>query len=855
MNLKKLLCMLISIHLIFSYGIQGFLSFTATATAIAGTTYTSLTNDMTLTDGDFIDGSTISGEVNIKLNGGTVTIKNTINVTGSDAKLNIIGNGTLKRGGEFDGEMFDVHGDGELIIQGDNESSNIVIDGGIDWYTTDVENDSTRKKLNLKLKSERNISKAAISVGSYPDTVSGKEATIGKVTLKYVTMQNLYSTERSAAIQVYGDKVEKNTELDKKHSIVNMKYVKVQKCATTGNDAITMFNDCVANLDHCTYENNYSGNVYGGTIKAGGAEYFSSLTMKNCNAKGNYSSGWGGVVLWAANSDESENDYKSKATIDGCNFEGNTARWLGGAISNEAIMEVKNTTISNNRAMAGGGIANFPFTLDEKGGKGDDCGLTLSGNNQISGNKACASGNFTPFSKAGDDEDGDEKVIDVPISYPGGGGGIWCYMNMTNWKYTLELNESNKIIGNSTNYFGGGIYIDADANQNIVSPETEAGDSESQNTQTQPGEDTPKKSTLVISGVKISENQAVNGGGIATNDVQVELESGSIDANTASGNGGGLYLDENSTADLKGSCLIVKNKATRTQEKSLETVKQNDVDDGELKFSGVGGGIFLKNGSKFNFISGEDNPSKQIGIYNNKADVAANDVYACGESTKQSTKLNLPDVKNMNLLNYPGEVKPTGWYADYMLGDKNYPQDVIGEGNPGRYGSAPSKNVAIDTESTINKNSSAFYCLTLGYNHPGYGSLTIEKTGIKLSDHDGPEGLKQSSLFLVEGRNTEMGDISLHVTIVGNGSVTIDHLPDGKYTVTELKNWTWRYGLKSGYPKYYPEGEQGSPKETITISADKLNWKADFVNERKKQSWLSGDNYCKNTFNSNSDSA
>lgn len=39
-------------------------------------------------------------------------------------------------------------------------------------------------------------------------------------------------------------------------------------------------------------------------------------------------------------------------------------------------------------------------------------------------------------------------------------------------------------------------------------------------------------------------------------------------------------------------------------------------------------------------------------------------------------------------------------------------------------------------------------------------------------------------------------DISLTVTVKGNGSVVIKDLPTGTYTVTEVSGWSWRYEPK-----------------------------------------------------------
>lgn len=54
------------------------------------------------------------------------------------------------------------------------------------------------------------------------------------------------------------------------------------------------------------------------------------------------------------------------------------------------------------------------------------------------------------------------------------------------------------------------------------------------------------------------------------------------------------------------------------------------------------------------------------------------------------------------------------------------------------------------------------------------------------------EDSTQSFVFSVSAKDTEAGDISLHVVLVGNDSQTIKSLPFGTYTVTELSEWSWR---------------------------------------------------------------
>lgn len=233
-----------------------------------------------------------------------------------------------------------------------------------------------------------------------------------------------------------------------------------------------------------------------------------------------------------------------------------------------------------------------------------------------------------------------------------------------------------------------------------------------------------------------------------------------------------------------------------------------------------------------------------VGIHSNTADVAADDVYARGVDTT----VDVPDVVDMTMTGL--EIKPTGWYVDYKEDDSNYPKTIIGANNPGRYVANTPGNIKVE-HGTLTNNETTFFCLTLGIEHEGYGTLTIKKSGIDTRDHDGITEV-QSSLFHIEGTTTQQGtEISLDVTVVGNDSVTIQHLPDGRYTVTEITDWTWRYDKMS--QTYYPTADSSYVRKIIQISALYPDWCADFENQRKQQYWLSGDCYCKNWWDEKSD--
>ena len=103
-------------------------------------------------------------------------------------------------------------------------------------------------------------------------------------------------------------------------------------------------------------------------------------------------------------------------------------------------------------------------------------------------------------------------------------------------------------------------------------------------------------------------------------------------------------------------------------------------------------------------------------------------------------------------------------------------------------------------------------------------TLTIRKEGWQNIDEN------QSFLFDVTGPD----GYSKRVVIKGSGSVTIKGLKIGKYTVTEVTGWSWRYT---------PDSET----KLITLKATGEN-SVTFANTRSSTKWLDGNAYCKNEF-------
>ncbi len=96
--------------------------------------------------------------------------------------------------------------------------------------------------------------------------------------------------------------------------------------------------------------------------------------------------------------------------------------------------------------------------------------------------------------------------------------------------------------------------------------------------------------------------------------------------------------------------------------------------------------------------------------------------------------------------------------------------------------------------------------------------LTIRKEGCAEIDEN------QSFLFRITGPN----GFTIEVTVQGNGSKTIQGLQMGKYTVTEVESWSWRY-------KCQHNGQIVKPEDVVNGKAE-----VTFTNKRDFVFWLNG---------------
>lgn len=312
---------------------------------------------------------------------------------------------------------------------------------------------------------------------------------------------------------------------------------------------ITIANGTEVEAEHVTVTNCTNTNGDGGGIYNAG-----TLTLKNCTVSGCQASSWGGGIY---------SEYASSLTVENTTVSGNRAILGGGiCIGISCNAQITDSTIQSNSAES--------TTLGTFGGGGifinDGGSLTLSG-------------------------DDSKIILNTAKSTTTGkiphGGGVLCRGSMTIEGGTISQNE---VIADFTDGYGygGGVALEPIGS-------TSSG-------------------TFTMSGGSISRNEATFGGGIANRGLNLVLSGGTIgDAlgNTAS-YGGGVYVGsfpfttpKEATCTISG-CTIESNTASAygggifSEDSSITfnagSVEFNKVNSSSIDYIG-GGGIYIKQGT------------------------------------------------------------------------------------------------------------------------------------------------------------------------------------------------------------------------------------------------------------------
>ena len=548
----------------------------------------------------------------------------------------------------------------------------------------------------------------------------------------------------------------------------------------------------------------YGGGVYlgGGTFdlggngsfescvatKDGGGIYLASGTFEMPGGSVNACSAQNGGGVYLAGGTFNMNG----GTFQACRVDANggavcimngTANIKGGTIQGDNTVSENVVSANIAEAIRGGGIYVGGGKLDMEAGTITRCSATYGGAAYITAGECYMTGGTVSYNHAVDG--GAMYVVNTPVTYGG--------LN----DLTVEWNIATQN--------GGGMFIHNE-----------------------------KKSTSITNGV-IRNNTAGNfGGGIyhEGEDGSCTVSgAGQIRGNTAK-NGGGLYIIGGSTLNVNGG-HITENQAVGVPANTVTTA-YNHADN-----VGVGGGVYVGPGttirSSFTMAAG-----KAAGIYANTADFAADDLYA----NIESTVLSLPNVDGMSL---GDSMTATGWYADYAQGDTSYDQNtllVINQfPNPNavtadsieryRHAAEFSETAPYLVNESLGNVSGKYICLTIGRNIINFGQIVISKTGSESDD--------QYFVFRIEATSLENGALELpvfEVTVRGNSSVTIDHVPFGQYTISEVESWSWRYEV-AGQKQYDVKVDDPDTAETVSF-VNRIDTAVAYDDGRQSSLWLDG---------------
>ena len=316
------------------------------------------------------------------------------------------------------------------------------------------------------------------------------------------------------------------------------------------------------------------------------------------------------------------------------------------------------------------------------------------------------------------------------------------------------------------------------------------------------------KGTAELSGGSILHNEATkNGGGVyACNEGTVSLEGGDVSNNTAL-NGGGLYL--NTSAQMTMSDGVLSNNTATG--KTFTMLSLTTANGNTSTNEGVGGGIYLAPGTSSTRTKLEFNVSGTIGIYNNEATNAADDVFA----DQSNTCVIIPEVQFMNLTGLTRSAD--GWYEDYATNDADYDNGfkmkTTGDVLRFRDAIANDKNIwKVIVTSATTTITDKYVALTMGVSN---GELVINASGLKPGE----------SILVTIERPMQNGDNPSNYASnkdKTNYTVTLTGDADGKATVKmanlmvgwyELKRspWAWAYS---------DEGEYKATTSTATSGDD-----------------------------------
>ena len=185
-----------------------------------------------------------------------------------------------------------------------------------------------------------------------------------------------------------------------------------------------------------------------------------------------------------------------------------------------------------------------------------------------------------------------------------------------------------------------------------------------------------------------------------------------------------------------------------------------------------------------------------------------------GDSKTYSTSTGIQMEGAEPKLNY--DLNPTTGVTDNIISTKN---DI------------PVSITAKINTTDITSNTSFMHECRCGYtdcDKPENGEfwIHVKTCNLTISKKGGSDD--ETYVFKIKKDGSDYTEVS----ITGNGTVTIDELPVGKYTVEEDTAWSWRY------PN--PTITYSGTNQSATLSSTKPTDTASVTNNRESQNWLNG---------------
>lgn len=466
----------------------------------------------------------------------------------------------------------------------------------------------------------------------------------------------------------------------------------------------------------------------GGVFLDTGSEFVMAdgVNLSQNQAGINGGSGSGGAVYIS----------QGTATINGGNILENKASVNGGALYVNGNVTVAKGNLNNNEATSNGGALYV------------QTGTVTMNNVEMNTNKAASHGGGLYLGN-GSLSLGAAASNSIKNNVASNGAGV-CIANGT-----LDINNCT-VSGNTASNYGGGLYV---ANTSSV--------------------------TINLTGGGIFDgNKAFAGGGMAVGGPITLNFEGSLQNNTGT-NGGGIYLLPKGSAS-SGATLNFMGGFIRNNVANGTTSATTGYHATATSVAGYGGGAFLEQGSTFKTTIASD---AAFGFYGNRADVAADDIFANGNGTT----VILPDITGMTLSEFSVPTSELYWVEDYATGDTRYTDGTNVITSAG-YSAARYQDALAAGSHQIGKLEPSYYdsyknkyiCLALGY-HLFY--VKLQKLGLHAGD---------VAIFNISYKdNNNQTVLYRKIRFVGLGpDVPVNAvvaLPPDTWTFTEDPVWSWKY--------------------------------------------------------------